>query len=82
MGYSRYQGSLNGGGGGGVGDVVGPAAATDNAIVRYDGTTGKLVQNSGITIDDSNNLSTAGTIGASNFSGSSSGTNTETKQSP
>lgn len=30
--------------GGGTGDVVGPASATDNAIVRYDGTTGKLVQ--------------------------------------
>ena len=36
----------------GSGDVVGPASATDNAIVRYDGTTGKLVQNSGATISD------------------------------
>ena len=34
------------------GDVVGPASATDNAIVRYDGTTGKLVQNSAVTIAD------------------------------
>lgn len=42
------------------GDVVGPASATDNAIVRYDGTTGKLVENSGITIDDSGNLAGAG----------------------
>lgn len=41
-----------------AGDVVGPAFATDNAIVRYDGTTGKLVQNSGVTIDDSNNVIT------------------------
>jgi hypothetical protein len=39
------------------GDVVGPASATDNAIVRYDGATGKLIQNSGVTIDDSNNVS-------------------------
>jgi hypothetical protein len=39
------------------GDVDGPASATDNAIVRYDGTTGKLIQNSGVTIDDSNNVS-------------------------
>jgi hypothetical protein len=38
------------------GDVVGPASATDNAIVRFDLTTGKLIQNSGITIDDSNNI--------------------------
>lgn len=35
-----------------IGDVVGPASSTDNAIVRFDGTTGKLVQNSGITIAD------------------------------
>ena len=37
----------------GAGDVVGPASATDNAVVRYDGTTGKLVQDSGVTILDS-----------------------------
>lgn len=41
----------------GSGDVVGPASATDNAIVRYDLTTGKLIQNSGVIIDDSNNVS-------------------------
>ena len=40
----------------GAGDVVGPAVATDNAIVRFDATTGKLVQNSGVTISDSNVL--------------------------
>jgi len=40
----------------GSGDVVGPASATDNAIVRYDGATGKLVQNSGVTVDDSSRL--------------------------
>lgn len=36
----------------GTGDVVGPASATDNAIARYDTTTGKLLQNSGVTVDD------------------------------
>ncbi len=35
------------------GKVAGPASATDNAIARFDGTTGKLVQNSGVVIDDS-----------------------------
>ena len=35
------------------GNVVGPASATDNAVVRFDGTTGKLVQNSVVTIADS-----------------------------
>lgn len=36
----------------GSGDVVGPASSTDNAIVRFDGTTGKLIQNSTVTISD------------------------------
>lgn len=38
------------------GDVFGPSSATDNAIARFDGTTGKLIQNSGVTVDDSNNI--------------------------
>lgn len=46
----------------GTGDVVGPASATDNSVPRYDSTTGKLLQGSGVTIDDSNNISTPGTI--------------------
>ncbi len=41
---------------GSMGDVYGPASATDHAIARFDGTTGKLIQNSGVTIDDSGNL--------------------------
>ncbi len=44
------------------GKVTGPASATDNAVTRYDGTTGKLVQNSGLTINDSN------VMGSSNMS--------------
>lgn len=40
--------------------VVGPASATDNAITRYNGTTGKIVQNSSATLDDSGNLKIAG----------------------
>lgn len=45
----------------GDGDVNGPAGATDNAIARYDTTTGKLIQNSVVTISDSgaiNNITT------------------------
>lgn len=45
--------------GGGSGDVVGPASATDNAIARFDTTTGKLLQNSAVTIADTTGL-TAG----------------------
>jgi len=36
--------------------VTGPASATDNALTRFDGTGGKTVQNSGITVDDSGNV--------------------------
>ena len=39
----------------GSGDFSGPGSATDNAIVRFNGTGGKAGQNSGVTIDDSNN---------------------------
>lgn len=40
-------------GGGGIGDVAGPASATDNAVARFDGGTGKLIQNSAFTVNDS-----------------------------
>lgn len=36
----------------GVGDVVGPGSSTDNAVTRFDGTTGKLIQNSNLTVPD------------------------------
>lgn len=40
----------------GGGDVDGPVGSVDNTIPRFDGTTGKRVQSSGLTIDDSNSL--------------------------
>lgn len=43
--------------------VTGPASATDNAITRYDGTTGKLVQDSAIVIDDAGGMTFNGTTG-------------------
>ena len=46
------------------GDVAGPGSSTDNAIPRFDSTTGKIIQNSGITVDDSNIMTTAGLITA------------------
>jgi hypothetical protein len=42
--------------------AAGAASSTDNAIARFDSTTGKIIQNSGVTIDDSNNVLTAGKI--------------------
>lgn len=37
--------------------VVGPPSSTDNAIARFDGTTGNLIQNSSILISDNGDLS-------------------------
>lgn len=51
---------------GGGGDIVlgtSPSASTDNAIARYDGTGGN-VQNSGVTIDDSDNIKVPGDFDA------------------
>ena len=39
------------------GEVVGPSSSTDNAIARFDGTSGKVIQNSVTTIDDTGNAS-------------------------
>jgi hypothetical protein len=49
------------------GDVVGPASATDNALVRYNTTTGKLIQNSAVIVDDSNNMSGVNTLTTANL---------------
>lgn len=43
----------------GLGDVVGPAVAVDDAIARYDGITGKLIKSSGVLISDSDAISGA-----------------------
>ncbi|MEZ5992254.1 MAG: hypothetical protein R3E76_07860 [Planctomycetota bacterium] len=40
----------------GSGDVEGPNSSTDNAIARYDGTTGKVIQNSGVTLADDDHI--------------------------
>ena len=45
-------------GGSGGGDVSGPASATDNAVVRFDGTTGKIIQNSSFVVNDSGEVTT------------------------
>jgi hypothetical protein len=45
-----------------TGGVVGPASATDNAIARFDTTTGKLIQNSVVTVSDTGAIDGATTI--------------------
>ena len=42
-------------------DAKSAASSTDNAVARFDSTAGD-VQNSGVTIDDSNNLTVPGDV--------------------
>ena len=42
--------------GSGSGDVSGPSSSTDNAIARFDLATGKLIQNSLVTVDDNGSV--------------------------
>jgi len=59
-------------GGGGSGDVVGPASATDNAVARYDLATGKIIQDSLVVIDDDGRIEQT-TLGLSTHFGVSAG---------
>jgi hypothetical protein len=47
------------------GDVVGPASSTDNAVARFDTTTGKLLQNSVVTVGDTGAVAGVTTLAAS-----------------
>lgn len=49
------------------GDVVGPSSATDNAIVRFDTTTGKLIQNSTVIVSDTGAITGAESISNLDF---------------
>ncbi|MGX9392574.1 tail fiber domain-containing protein [Nitrobacteraceae bacterium UC4446_H13] len=53
--------------------AAGPASATDNAVARFDAATGKILQNSGVVIDDNNNVTGAAsiTVGTAGAGGSS-----------
>lgn len=48
----------------GGGDVTGPGSSTDNAITRFDSTTGKVIQNSAATISDDGIIRSATNSGA------------------
>ena len=45
-----------------LGIVSGPSSSTDNAIARWDGTGGTLLQNSGVIIDDTDNVTGMATL--------------------
>lgn len=49
------------------GNMVGPASSTDNAVARFDGTTGKLLQDSSAILSDTGDLNLIGGIFASNL---------------
>lgn len=49
-------------GGAGTGDVVGPASSVDETLVRFNGTTGKLIQGSVITVSDTGTISSVDAI--------------------
>ncbi len=51
--------------GGAAGDVTGAASSFDNAIPRFDGLSGKIIQNSNVLIDDLNNVSGIATLSTS-----------------
>jgi hypothetical protein len=46
----------------GTGNVTGPGSATDTAFARYNGTTGKIIQDSQVTCDGSGNIGAIGSL--------------------
>ncbi len=48
-------------------EISGPASSTDNAAVRFDGTSGKIIQNSQVVIDDLSNISSVNNITVNGF---------------
>lgn len=55
-----------------AGNVTGPGSSTDEAIARYDGVTGQLIQDSVVTINDAGDISavnilTASTVNVTNL---------------
>ena len=71
----------------GAGDITGPGASTDNAVPRWNGIAGIDIQDSGVTIDDSDNMAVPGTLtvtgaaSASNLSGTNTGDEVAASQS-
>jgi len=51
------------------GDVNGPDSSVDNSIARFDGTTGKIIQGSNLTVSDEGDISGARIINATSLAG-------------
>lgn len=62
-GYFKIPIGINLASSGGTGDVTGPGSSVDNGLVRFDGTTGKIIQGyTGATMDDFGNIVTDGNL--------------------
>jgi hypothetical protein len=59
------------------GNVTGPVSSTDNAVARYDNTTGQIIQNSSVIINDAGEI-TAGTWNGTAIAVAYGGTGTAT----
>ena len=70
MSESKWSGA-----GGGTGNITGPNSSTDKAIVRWNGTTGAVIQDSSASVSDSGVLTDAGTIDSSLTANTAIGTN-------
>ena len=57
-----------------AGDVNGPGSSTDNALVRWDLASGTIVQDSGVLLDDSNNLTGIAALTAATLTATTSAT--------
>ncbi len=51
----------------GLNDIQGPSSSTDNAVVRFDGTEGNIIQNSAVILDDAGNLTGVNNITTAGF---------------
>ena len=50
-----------------AGDIQGPSSSTDNAVVRFEGTSGKIIQNSSVILDDAGNITGVNNITTAAF---------------
>ncbi len=64
-----------------AGDVIGPVSSVDNAIARFDGITGKLIQNSTVILDDTANMTSVNSLTLIPVSSNPGGNNTIWKNS-
>lgn len=48
-------------------EIIGPSTSSDNAIVRFDGTSGKIIQNSTVLLDDLDNITQVNNLVSQGF---------------